>query len=139
MSIFGSIMSAIFGTPAAAAPVEDVQGAPASGAAPPIDGASASVRPTIATPVQTQVDVAAVLDAIAAKSKEKNLEWRKSIVDLMKLIGLDSSLNARKKLAQELKYSGDMKKSAEMNVWLHKQVMTKLAESGGKVPDDLKS
>jgi len=81
--------------------------------------------------------VAAVLTSLAAKNKEK-LDWRKSIVDLMKLLNLDSSLSARKQLAQELHYSGDMNDSASMNVWLHKQVMTKLAENGGRVPDDLK-
>jgi len=81
--------------------------------------------------------VAAVLTSLAAKNKEK-LDWRKSIVDLMKLLNLDSSLSARKQLAQELHYSGDMNDSASMNLWLHKQVMTKLAENGGRVPDDLK-
>jgi hypothetical protein len=81
--------------------------------------------------------VAAVLTSLAAKNKEK-LDWRKSIVDLMKLLNLDSSLSARKQLAQELHYSGDMNDSASMNVWLHKQVMTKLAENGGRVPEELK-
>ena len=85
----------------------------------------------------SNVDVAAVLGALAAKSKEK-LDWRKSIVDLMKLLNLDSSLSARKELAQELHYTGDMNNSAGMNIWLHKQVMQKLAENGGKVPDELK-
>jgi hypothetical protein len=83
------------------------------------------------------VDVAAVLDALAKKNKQK-LNWRTSIVDLMKLLDLDSSQTARKKLAEELHYSGDMKDSAKMNVWLHKQVMIKLAANGGKVPNDLK-
>ena len=84
------------------------------------------------------VDVEEVLTSMAAKSGQK-LDWRKSIVDLMKLLGLDSSQNARKELAKELNYSGDMSDSAKMNIWLHKQVMRKLAENGGKVPDDLKS
>jgi hypothetical protein len=83
------------------------------------------------------VDVAAVLDGLAKKNKQK-LHWRTSIVDLMKLLDLDSGQAARKKLAEELHYTGDMKDSAKMNVWLHKQVMIKLAENGGKVPDDLK-
>lgn len=74
----------------------------------------------------------------ATRSKEKDIDWRKSIVDLMKLLNLDSGLPARQALAKELGYTGDTKKSAEMNVWLHKQVMTKLAENGGIVPDDLK-
>jgi len=83
------------------------------------------------------VDVAAVLDSLA-KQKKQRLNWRTSIVDLMKLLDLDSSATARKHLAQELHYQGDMKNSAKMNVWLHKQVMIKLAENGGKVPDELK-
>jgi len=75
---------------------------------------------------------------LAAQSKEK-LDWQKSIVDLMKLLNLDSSLTARKHLAQELHYSGDMNDSASMNVWLHKQVMIKLAENGGQVPRELRA
>jgi hypothetical protein len=86
----------------------------------------------------SQVDVAAVLTKMAAANKEK-LDWKKSIVDLMKLLGLDSSLTARKELAKELHYDGDMNDSAKMNIWLHKQVMQKLAANGGKVPDDLKN
>jgi len=131
MSIFGKIVSAIFGTKAEAAP-------PAANAAP-----SAAPAPTAATaspaaaPAQT-VDVAAVLDKAVAAQKEK-LEWRTSIVDLMKALNLDSSLAARKELAKELNYSGDTNDSATMNVWLHKQVIRKLAENGGKVPDDLKT
>jgi len=77
------------------------------------------------------------MDNLAAQSSER-LNWRQSIVDLMKLVNLDSSLVARKELAQELNYSGDMNDSASMNIWLHKQVMIKLAENGGKVPDDLR-
>jgi hypothetical protein len=86
---------------------------------------------------QTNVDVAAVLDALAKQKKQK-LDWRKSIVDLMKLLDLDSSAATRKHLADELHYQGDKKKSAAMNIWLHKQVMIKLAENCGKVPDDLR-
>ena len=78
-----------------------------------------------------------MLNALAAKSSEK-LNWKTSIVDLMKLLGLDSSLSARKELAQELHYTGDMNDSAAMNVWLQRQVMTKVAANGGKVPADLK-
>jgi Domain of unknown function (DUF3597) len=81
--------------------------------------------------------VEAVLTRFAAQKKEK-LDWRRSIVDLMKLLDLDSSLLARKQLAQELHYTGDTDDTAAMNIWLHKQVMRKLAENGGKVPDDLK-
>lgn len=85
----------------------------------------------------SEVDVAAVLTDLASKNKEK-LDWRKSIVDLMKLLDLDSSMTARKELAKELHYTGDTNDSAKMNIWLHKQVMQKLAENGGKVPADLK-
>jgi hypothetical protein len=84
------------------------------------------------------VDVAAVLNDMARKNPEK-LDWRKSIVDLMKLVGMDSSLGARKQLATELDYTGDMSDSASMNVWLHKQVLVKLAQNGGKVPPELLS
>jgi hypothetical protein len=83
-----------------------------------------------------QVDVATVLTKLAEQNKEK-LDWRRSIVDMMKLLNLDSSLAARKQLAQELHYTGDQNDSASMNVWLHKQVMQKLAENGGKVPPEL--
>jgi hypothetical protein len=85
-----------------------------------------------------QVDVGHVLTELASKRKEK-LDWRRSIVDLMKLLDLDSSLSARKELAKELNYTGDTNDSASMNVWLHKQVMRKLAENGGKVPEDLRN
>ena len=77
------------------------------------------------------------MDNLAGQSSER-LDWRRSIVDLMKLLNLDSSLTARKELAQELSYTGDMNDSASMNIWLHQQVMTKLAENGGKVPDELR-
>jgi hypothetical protein len=129
MSIFGDIMSAIFGhSPSAAAATPSAAAAPA---APP-----ASVPAPAAAPA-APVDVAAIMDNLAAQSSER-LDWRRSIVDLMKLINLDSSLAARKELAQELSYAGDMNDSASMNIWLHKQVMTKLAENGGKVPDELR-
>jgi len=139
MSVFGSIMSKIFGHPSAAQPA--AASAPAAQA--PSPAAQADALPTqgvAAQPAapQQSVDVAAVLTDMASRSPQK-LDWRHSIVDLMKLLGLDSSLDERKKLAQELGYSGDTNDSASMNIWLHKQVMQKLAENGGKVPDDLKS
>jgi hypothetical protein len=81
---------------------------------------------------------AAIMDGLAAQSSER-LDWRRSIVDLMKLINLNSSLAARKELAQELNYAEDMNDSASMNIWLHKQVMIKLAENGGRVPDELRN
>jgi hypothetical protein len=89
-----------------------------------------------ATATATPVDISAVLDKMAASNPEK-LDWRHSIVDLMKLVGMDSSLAERKELATDLKYTGDMNDSAKMNMWLHKEVMRKLAENGGKVPADL--
>ena len=125
MSIFGKIMSAIFGGSSATA-------APAPGTAPAGGGTATAT----AAPI-SQVDVEAVLTKMAAANKEK-LDWRKSIVDLMKLLDLDSSLSARQELAKELKYTGDANDSAKMNMWLHKQVMQKLAANGGKVPADLK-
>ena len=85
---------------------------------------------------QGPVDIASILDGMAAKNPEK-LDWKRSIVDLMKLVGMDSSLAERKELAKELNYTGDTNDSAKMNMWLHKEVMRKLAENGGKVPADL--
>ena len=146
MSIFSRIKDAIFGSAAA----QEAPQAP-SAAAPPAQGAAATPAETATASTtqgtgsppasggapMSQVDVEAVLTDLAAKKGQK-LDWRKSIVDLMKLLDLDSSLDARKELAKELNYTGDTSDSASMNVWLHKQVMTKLAASGGKVPDDLK-
>jgi hypothetical protein len=129
MSIFGSIMSKIFGSSEAAA---------ANANAPPASPTSPTDTSVAAPAPQQVVDVEGVLTALASKSSQQ-LNWRTSIVDLMKLLDLDSSLNARKELASELHYSGDMNDSASMNIWLHKQVMQKLAENGGKVPDELKS
>jgi hypothetical protein len=134
MSIFGTIMSAIFGRAATAQP-SDASTAQASPAPHP---ANTPAPASAGAPVPAQsVDVEAVLNGLAKQKKEK-LNWRTSIVDLMKLLDLDSSLAARKQLAAELHYSGDTNDSAAMNIWLHKQVMTKLAENGGKVPADLK-
>jgi hypothetical protein len=124
MSIFGKIMSAIFGTKADAA----TPGTAAGGSAPSAGSTAA--------PAAT-VDVAPILDKAVADKKEK-LEWRTSIVDLMKALDIDSSLTARKELAKELNYTGDTNDSASMNIWLHKQVMAKLAANGGKLPADIK-
>ncbi len=134
MSVFGNIMSAIFGHGATKAQPMQPAGNAAPSSTPPPSG-SAPARPTAAPP--SPVDVEAVLTNLASQNKEK-LDWRRSIVDLMKLLNLDSSLAARKELAKELHYGGDTNDSAAMNIWLHKQVMIKLAENGGKVPDDLK-
>jgi hypothetical protein len=133
MSIFGKIMSAIFGAKAAATPAGS--GAPAAGGS---AGAGAGSAPASAPAAPAQsVDVAPILDKAVAAKKEK-LEWRTSIVDLMKALDIDSSLGARKELAKELGYTGDTNDSATMNVWLHKQVMARLVANGGKLPADVK-
>ncbi len=129
MSIFGMIKDAIWGKAAAkAAPAPAPAASPASAPA-----AEAPPAPAAAAP---QVDVTALLDDIQSHNDQK-LNWRTSIVDLMKLIGLDSSLANRQQLADELGYTGDKNGSAEMNMWLHKQVMIKLAENGGTIPEEL--
>jgi hypothetical protein len=139
MSVFGSILSAIFGSKhakdatASAAPPASPTGTSAGTSAP----AGASAAPAAAKSI-SRADVDAILQKLAAEQRE-DFDWRKSIVGLMKLLKLDSSLGARKQLAQELGYTGALDGSPEMNVWLHKQVMIKLAESGGKVPDSLKA
>jgi len=125
MSIFGSILSKIF-------PSANAATAPAPTAAPAPAGAPAAAAPP---PAITVVDVEALLDGMPGAS---SLNWRTSIVDLMKLLGLDSSLDARKQLAAELSYGADTSDSAKMNIWLHRQVMTKLAANGGKVPAELR-
>ena len=138
MGLFNSLMSKIFGHAAPATTASASQAAaaaPAAGVTPQTPAAAGSSAPAPAAPV---VDVAAVLNDLAKKNPEK-LDWRKSIVDLMKLVGMDSSLGARKQLATELHYTGDMNDSASMNVWLHKEVLKKLAENGGKVPPELLS
>ncbi|RXH26817.1 hypothetical protein XH99_18845 [Bradyrhizobium nanningense] len=133
MSIFGKIMSAIFGSqPASAAPT----GGTAPGSAPAGAAPGASSAPAAAS--MASVDVAAIVDKAVAAHKGEKLEWRTSIVDLMKALDIDSSLAARKDLARELGYTGDMNDSASMNVWLHKQVMSKLAANGGKLPPEIK-
>jgi len=129
MSIFGKIMSAIFGSQPASA-------APAGGAASPAGAAPGASAPAGAP--MAAVDVAAIVDKAVAAHKGEKLEWRTSIVDLMKALDIDSSLAARKDLAKELGYTGDMNDSASMNVWLHKQVMSKLAANGGKLPPEIK-
>jgi hypothetical protein len=116
-------------TPTTPAPATPAAAAPAS-----VPG-GAAVAP--ASAAIEQVDVEAILNDMAQKSAE-TLNWRTSIVDLLKLVHLDSSLQSRKELAQELHYTGDMSDSASMNIWLHRQVMNKLAANGGKVPADLK-
>jgi len=150
MSIFSKIKSAIFGekgplgsghfgTPKPAAPAP----APQTTAAEPRQAAPAAPQATPAAPAapapaaQQPVDVEAVLSGIASR-KGSDLNWRSSIVDLMKLLDLDSSLDNRKELATELGYSGAKDGSAEMNIWLHKAVMRELEKNGGTVPAGLK-
>ena len=139
MGVLGNIMSAIFGTKAA--PATQTQTA-AEGSRPlstPASSPAASVQAEArASTGAASVDVAVVLDKAVAAKKQK-LEWRTSIVDLMKALDLDSSLAARKELAKDLHYDGDTSDSAKMNIWLHKQVMQKLAENGGKVPAELRT
>lgn len=151
MGLLKDLMSKIFShAPAAAAPA----GAPpAPGNAPaattastvqtsapgtaPAAPATASAAPATATAAPPQqVDIAAILNGLAAKNSEK-LDWKHSIVDLMKLVGMDSSLSSRKELAADLHYTGDTQDSATMNMWLHKEVLKKLSENGGHVPADL--
>ena len=139
MGILSNIFSKIFPASHAANAPETASPAgtaPAGGsvAAP---GASATAPATPAPTPMLEVDVEQMLNGMAQKSPEK-LNWKTSIVDLMKLLGLDSSLQSRKELAQELHYTGDTNDSASMNVWLHRQVMIKVAANGGKVPADLK-
>jgi hypothetical protein len=134
MSLLGSIVSKIlhpFGGGDAQAKPSDAP-TPDAGTQP-----SASAPASTGAPAGGPVDVEEVLNGMAAKNSQ-TLNWRTSIVDLMKLLDLDSSLTARKQLAEELHYTGDTNDSATMNVWLHKQVIKKLEENGGKVPADLK-
>lgn len=137
MSILGNIFGKIFPSHAAQAQTQAAvtPGAPASA------GPTSAVAPSpggvaAAAPMQA-VDVEALLNDMAQQNPEK-LNWKASIVDLMKLLNLDSSLNERKELAKELGYSGNTADSASMNIWLHKQVMNKLAANGGKVPAELR-
>ena len=128
MGVFGLIIEKIFGKgvsksakPATSGPVVTAQ------------TTAEAVKPVAAA---TPVDVAAILDA-AVKAKGQKLDWRNSIVDMMKALDLDSSLSARKQLAAEFHYTGDTNDSAKMNIWLHKMLMKALAENGGKIPAEL--
>ena len=150
MGLLSNLISKIFShapataTAAASAPAAQPATAtqPTAAAAPAVAAPAAAApapmpsAPKPAAPVV--VDIAAVMSGLAAKNPEK-LDWKRSIVDLMKLVGMDSSLSARKELATELHYTGDMNDSASMNIWLHKEVLKKLAENGGKVPPELLS
>jgi hypothetical protein len=140
MSLLGTIVSKIlhpFGGGEAQAQTPETTSTSTSAPAGGSGGGTGSAPAGDVPKVDGKVDVEAVLNDLAAKAGQP-LNWRTSIVDLMKLLHLDSSLSARKELAQELHYTGDTNDSATMNVWLHKQVIKKLEENGGKVPDDLK-
>jgi Domain of unknown function (DUF3597) len=144
MSIFGALKSAIFGTGSQAPPAGAAKSQAAPAPAPPSAGtATQQPSPTQTSPPVSgpnpavQVDIEAVLTAMAARKPEK-LNWQSSIVDLMKLVDLDPSLENRKTLASELGYPGDTRDSAAMNIWLHRQVMLQLEAAGGKVPDSLR-
>ena len=139
MGIFDTLRNAIFGSHAQSSPAGAASsGAPpaSAGAAPTSSAAQQTAAAGAATPA-APVDIEQVLTAMAAKNSEK-LNWQSSIVDLMKLVGLDPSLANRKQLASELGYTGDTQDSAKMNIWLHQQVMEKLAADGGNVPDSLR-
>ncbi|MDE8651954.1 DUF3597 domain-containing protein [Novosphingobium album (ex Liu et al. 2023)] len=128
MSIFSTIKDKIFGHKPEAAP-------PPAAAAPAAPVATPAAAPVPAAPVAiSEVDVEARLASLA---EGHELNWRTSIVDLMKLLGIDSSLENRKELAHELGYTGALDGSAEMNIWLHKATMQELAKNGGKVPADM--
>ncbi|OWV79655.1 hypothetical protein ATY77_27175 [Rhizobium sp. R634] len=144
MGIFDKIKHAIFGEAKAAEPAaasapkaEPVQApvspSPAPSQAPTASPAQSKAAPT---PAAATVDIVPILDAAVKKSGQK-LDWRHSIVDLMKAVGMDASLAERKELAAELGYTGDTNDSAKMNMWLHKALMKRLSENGGKVPADL--
>lgn len=132
MSIFGMIKDAIWGKKKVApAPTQ----APAAAAAAPAPAPTPAPAPA-ADPTMSEVDVEAHLGELAAQHGEE-LNWRTSIVDLMKLVGIDPSLHNREELAKELGYTGALGGSAEMNIWLHKHVMAELAKHGGKVPANM--
>ena len=140
MGIFDKIKDSIFGnrnearTPASGSPsFSGTTGGSSSSARAPTPAATPTPTPAA---TMSQVDVEALLEA-KAKNFPRKVNWRTSIVDLMALVGIENSLAERRELARELGYTGDMNDTAPMNIWLHKQVMRKLAENGGKVPADL--
>jgi 3-oxoacyl-ACP reductase-like protein len=136
MSLFGSILEKL-GLKKKAPPPAMTQAAPPPVAAAPVPTAPTPPPPPPPPVPMAEVDVISMLEGWASETPQK-LNWRTSIVDLMKLLDLDSSLDNRKQLAKELGYTGSTADSATMNVWLHRQVMRKLAENGGRVPADLK-
>jgi len=145
MSVFGAIKDFLFGKQFISVKHGDAKPAQPTAHPAPQSNPQAAPTPAVANApqppaqaaVQERVDIAAILDQEQQQSGQK-LNWRQSIVDLMKLTGIDSSLDNRKALAKELGYTGDTNDSATMNIWLHKAVMKKLEESGGQVPAELK-
>ena len=137
MGLFSNLLSKVLGQQTAATPSKD---APAAGATPGTAAsgavAASGVSASSSGATSANVDVTAILDDLASKNPEK-LDWRRSIVDLMKLVDMDSSITARKELAKDLSYTGDTGDSAKMNIWLHKTVIRKIADNGGKVPNEL--
>jgi hypothetical protein len=141
MGLFNTLMTKIFGasTSAPSGGANRQSASTPTASTPAGSSAASTAAPASSTAGQAptqQVDVAATLNPLAAKNAEK-LDWKHSIVDLMKLVGMDSSLAARKELADDLHYTGDKSDSASMNIWLHKEVLKKLSENGGHVPADL--
>lgn len=147
MGIFDKIKHAIWGeakaaelapAPATTSAASPAPSTPAAQTSSPSTVAPAATSPAQASPAAptATVDIAPILDAAVKKSGQK-LDWKHSIVDLMKALGMDASLSERKELAQELGYAGDTGDSAKMNMFLHKALMKKLSENGGKVPADL--
>jgi len=140
MGMLSNIFHKIFpSSHPAVAQADTAAPAPPASAGPSASAGTSSPPPTSAPAASSmpEVDVEQVLNNMSQASGQ-TLNWRTSIVDLLKLLGLDSSLQARKELASELGYNGDTNDSASMNIWLHRQVMNKLAANGGKVPADLK-
>ncbi len=136
MGMFNDLMQKIFRSSADAVAPPDAARPGVSPESRVSAAARQGVPPGGATATAAPVDVAATLDKLAAAKSEK-LDWKHSIVDLMKLVGMDSSMTARKALAADLHYTGDTNDSATMNIWLHKEVMKKLAANGGHVPQEL--
>jgi hypothetical protein len=141
MSIFGKLVSAIFGSshpsepaPTSWSPSPSLPASPST----PTGSSTAAGAPAATGKPMSRAELEELIKTTASQQHE-DLNWRESIVDLMKLFKLDNSLGARKELAKELGYTGALDGAAEMNVWLHRQVMTKLAETGGKVPEHLKA
>lgn len=136
MSILGNILSKVFGRDNAGAKAPSTSPASAAPSFDDVKGGSSSATASTGLAPLTDAEVEALLSNMAAKYSHK-VNWRESIVDLMSMLGIDNSLSERRALADELGYTGDKQDTATMNIWLHKQVMRKLAENGGRVPTDL--